>query len=216
MLIPIIWLLVFCASYFSQLYVMDKPQYFKSLSTSPRKASVYDLPEKASRIDIDRYIKEHIVPAELYFSMRRDYDAAEDSTDCLISLFMKVAPVVFLLRAVFKWLSEEKKATVILACAGVIAFCVVLAFTIKKLYSKFFAVPSLSNSYHDPVKYVEGIEDEFAVGNQKCCENNMTLIYFNYCCNIEKTMRKRIALKSIVSGVCAIIYLLVFFRNPYE
>lgn len=216
MLMPIIWVLIFCASFFAMLYVMDRPEYLEKDSISPRKASVYDLPEGASRIEIDRYIRSHITPAECYFSMRCDYDSAEDSADSFVSLFMMVAPVVFLLRSIFQWLSEEKKATVILACAGVVAFCVVLAFTIKKLYGKYFAVPSLRNSYHDPVKYVEGIEDEFAVGHQKCCENNMTLIYFNYCCNIEKTMRKRIALKSIVSGICAIIYLMVFFRNPYE
>lgn len=216
MLMPIFWLLIFCASFFTKLYVMDRPEYFEEISISPRKASIYDLPENASRIDVDRYIKSHIVPAEHYFSMRHDYDSAEDSGDILISLFMTVAPVVFLLRSTFQWLSDEKRSTIILACAGAIVACAVIGFTTKKIYSIYLAVPSLRDKYHDPIKYVSGIEDEFEVGHQKCCENSMTLIYCAYCYEIEKTMRKRIALKSVVTGLCALIYLLFFMRNPYE
>lgn len=216
MLMPIIWLLVFCASFFVQLYITDRPEYFADISIKPRKASVYDLSDDAPRSVIDKYIRSHIVPSEHYFSMRYDYDAAEDSADVFISLFMAVAPVVFLLRSVFQWLSEEKKSTVILACAGALALCVVLGFTIKKLYSIYLKLPSLRSKYHDPVKYVNGIEDEFAVGHEKCCENSITLIYCSYCYEIEKTMRKRIALKSIATGICALVYFLFFMGNPYE
>lgn len=216
MLMPIIWLLIFCTSYFVKLYVMDKPEYFEGLSILPRRAKVHDLPEKATRIDIDRYIKSHIIPAEHYFSMRNDYDASEDSADIFISFFMTVIPAVCLLRSIFNWLAGEKYVTIIFSCVGAAALCVILALIIHRLYKTYLAIPSLKNKYRDPVKYVNEVEDEFDVGHVKSCENNMTLIYCSYCYEIEKTMRKRIALKSVVTGICAVVYLLFFFRSPYE
>lgn len=216
MIAPIICLVVFCVSFFVMLYVMDRPDYFEGISVSPRKASIYDLPENTSRATVDKYINDQIIPAANYFSMRYDFDAAEDSSDVFISLFMILAPAILLLRSVFRWLAEENTSTIIGACAVSIVLCVIFALIIKKIYDTYLSVPSLKDRYDDPISYVKNTEDEFDVGFTRCCENRMTLVYCAYCYKIEKTMRKRIALKSVVVSICTVIYILFFFRNPYE
>lgn len=217
MISVLIWLAIFCISFLVSLYVFDEPTFHKNPPVSPQKASVYDLPDNASRYKINEYINEHIIPADDYFALRNEFDSCRDAGDIAVILFMRVIPVVLMVMSLIKMFLDAKGlGFTLLICAAGVAVCVLLGWLLSKLYDRYWKVPEMDLDVPYLKRRLEQIDDEFGVGVPKAQANYMTLVYYSYCARIRNTMRKRLALKSVVSGICAVIYLLFFFRNPYE
>lgn len=213
MLSMLIWLAVFCVSVLISQYVFDGPKFPDKPPFQIRRASVCDLPKNAGMSDIDQYEREYVIPSARCISLYKEFTGIEDSSDIFVLLFLMVTPAIFLVRSVFKYFSGTKE--VFLYCVVTAAACFLIAKILCKVYEKRFSIPQLGEEIWDLKRYIEKQENHFHIECGLNYQNQMTLIYCSYLMRIQDGMRKRIAFRSVVTWVCAIIYFLFFLRNPY-
>lgn len=214
MISVLIWFALFCCSYSVALYVYDYPDFPQNLDYSPRKASVYDLPDNASRYTIEKYIKDQILPSEYYFSLRNEYETANESSNFAEKLFLIIVPSLLLLKQIIVLLKQFGILMLIVGCISTVAFLFIIGWIIRKIYTSNFSIPRFPTNTISLRKALNNLDDEYEVGLDIAKSNYVTKVLYCYFDQIHETMQKRISLASVVSWICGIVYFLFFFRIP--
>lgn len=206
MLSAIVWLIAFAVYCLSVSYIDDGPKYWEDLIEETRKASVYDLPEGVDLFTIDRYVKEHILPSERYYTLRKELENAGRFSD-----FVLIFPLIMVVANIFLYFRETYGFFIaVLSCGIGIGVCCLIWWTLRRLYRKKWKVKEM---YVD-VSYLnwqlELLEDIFGVGIEKARQNEVTLRYYEYCEEIKDCMRKRIALIPVVELAGFFSFVLLF------
>lgn len=213
----LIWFCVFCCSFILSLYVFDSPTLYKNPPVSTRKASIYDLPDGASKSQINDYINDHIIPSNDFYCLRSVFEKENDSSDFVCKIFLTCIPVVLLVNSIRRhYLDEFGFGATVLICVAGVGACVLAGYILDRVYSRYWMIPEMEIDKEYIRKRLNTIEDSFHVGLEIAKENYMTAVYYSYCMKVKRTVQQRFALKSVVSGICTVIYVVFFMRNPYE
>lgn len=214
MISVLIWFALFCCSYSVALYVYDYPDFPQNLDYSPRKASVFDLPDNASRFTLEKYVKDQILPSEYFFSLRNEYETDNKSSNFAVKLFLIIVPSLLLLKQIIVLLKQFGILILIVGCISTVAFLFIIGWIINKIYTANFSIPRFPTNTISLRKALNNLDDEYEVGLDIAKSNYVTKVLYSYFDQIHETMQKRIALASMVSWICGIVYIIFFFRIP--
>ena len=180
MISVLIWFALFCCSYSVALYVYDYPDFPQNLDYSPRKASVYDLPDNASRYTIEKYVKDQILPSEYYFSLRNEYETANESSNFAEKLFLIIVPSLLLLKQIVELLKQFGILVLIVGCISTVAFLFIIGWIIRKIYTANFSIPRFPANTISLRKALNNLDDEYEVGLDIAKSNYVTKVLYWY------------------------------------
>lgn len=216
----LIWLTICMCGYFLATYATDEPDFSeleKFKKASPRKAEILDLPRTATQYDIKEYMEEHIIPSRFYYSMRHEMDARAGHYDELILYGMLLFPAALSLKCMFVYFNDNDGLVYALAaCAIEIALAVLIGLLWHFVYNKKLKIPPMwiDKDYFE--RRVSLTKNDFDVSERVQKDNLITISACAYCYRVIDTVRKRMALRSMLTAVYGVVYLLFIFRSPYE